>query len=110
METRGTDMPRLVKMADSIDPLLAQVVLSASSVLQDRVRRRLRASSYAVLHDIECDCQEGTVTLHGEVTTYFLKQVAQELVRKVRGVERITNRIDVVEAKELRHGRQRSDC
>ena len=49
------------------------------ATLEDRLRRRLRASSYAGLRNVNCDCQEGAVTLRGEVSSYFLKQVAQEL-------------------------------
>lgn len=100
-------VPSVVKLAE------AKEVLSThnreSLTLEDRLRRQLLISSYTALHDIECDCQEGAVTLRGEVATFFLKQVAQELVRKVRGVERITNRIDVVAAKPHQNGRQEED-
>jgi osmotically-inducible protein OsmY len=42
-----------------------------------------------------CDYHEGALILRGDVPSYFLKQLAQEAVRGVEGVEEIVNRIQV---------------
>ncbi|HEY4313770.1 MAG TPA: BON domain-containing protein [Pirellulales bacterium] len=101
-------VPSVAKLAAATE--VVSIHRRASLTLPHRLRRCFRASPYTVLHDIECDCQEGAVTLRGEAASFFLKQVAQELARKVQGVERITNRIDVVAAKPHRNGRQEGDC
>jgi len=33
--------------------------------------------------------------LHGKVSTFYLKQLAQELVKEIEGVELVVNRVDV---------------
>jgi osmotically-inducible protein OsmY len=57
---------------------------------------RLRSSPYLALRDIGCVDHEGAVTLRGCVPTYFLKQLAQEVVAGTEGVRAITNRIEVM--------------
>ncbi len=39
--------------------------------------------------------EQGVVVLQGRVETFYHKQVAQELLRKVDGVERIVNLLEV---------------
>jgi osmotically-inducible protein OsmY len=63
--------------------------------LADIVRRSLHESSYTHLRHIECSCREGVVLLHGRVPTYYLKQVAQELVRPFACVQQVVNSIEV---------------
>ncbi|MBV9123610.1 MAG: BON domain-containing protein [Planctomycetes bacterium] len=57
---------------------------------------RLRSLPYAALKQISCEDHQGVLTLRGCVPTYYLKQVAQEAVAQVPGVERIENRIAVL--------------
>ncbi len=57
---------------------------------------RLRESSILAGHPISCRFREGTLTLRGRVPTYFLKQMAQELVARIEGVKRVDNQLDVV--------------
>lgn len=72
-----------------------RAVLQDSGVA-DAARRRLRQSGYPALHEIECQHHEGIVFLRGRVRSYYLKQVAQEAIRCVAGVEQIINDIEVV--------------
>lgn len=44
---------------------------------------------------IRCDCCEGAIRLSGRVPSYYLKQLAQEVVRKVPRVTLVENRIIV---------------
>ncbi|MEM8943854.1 MAG: BON domain-containing protein [Planctomycetota bacterium] len=55
----------------------------------------LRQGSYAGLAKVTCEVSEGMAILHGKVSTFYLKQLAQELVKKVEGVEAVVNRVDV---------------
>ncbi|MDF1843022.1 MAG: BON domain-containing protein [Rubripirellula sp.] len=56
---------------------------------------RLRASPYFALRILTCDFRRGHLVICGAVPTYYMKQVAQETVRPVIGVEKITNRVSV---------------
>jgi len=58
--------------------------------------QRLRQSWYQPLWTITCHYHEGMVFLRGRVNSYYLKQLAQETIRNVAGVEQIVNEIEVV--------------
>ena len=58
--------------------------------------RRLRGSSFLALRNVCCEYHEGVMTLRGRLPTYYLKQIAQELVAEVEGVQKVFNRIEVV--------------
>jgi hypothetical protein len=63
--------------------------------LDREVEERLRRSGYLALHDISCLVSDGMVTLRGRLSSYYLKQVAQELASGVAGVRHVINRIEV---------------
>lgn len=44
---------------------------------------------------------EGVLTVQGRVPTFYLKQLLQTALKRVDGVERINNRVDVVCAEGL---------
>jgi hypothetical protein len=56
----------------------------------------LRRNPYLALKNITCDCQDGVLVLRGCLPSYYLKQVAQEVVARLEGVEGIENEIQVV--------------
>jgi osmotically-inducible protein OsmY len=58
-------------------------------------RASLRRSGYAALRLVNCDAHGDRVTLHGNVPTYHLKQLAQEFVQRVVGGRRVVNEIAV---------------
>jgi osmotically-inducible protein OsmY len=64
-------------------------------------RAELSKSSYRDLKGIRCDGMGDMMVLRGEVGTYYLKQLAQETIRPVDGVQRILNMIRVTEPAEL---------
>lgn len=47
------------------------------------------------LREVACEVSERAIVLRGKVSTYYEKQLAQELVRKYRIGWRIDNRIEV---------------
>jgi osmotically-inducible protein OsmY len=61
------------------------------------VEGRLQRSSYRALRRIRCDFQgdSGVLHLRGSLPSYYLKQVAQELVGGVEGVLHVDNQISV---------------
>jgi len=56
---------------------------------------RLARSPYPELSRVWCRFGEGILTLRGRVSTYYLKQVAQHIVRQIDGVAEIDNRLRV---------------
>jgi len=45
---------------------------------------------------INLDYHQGILTISGRVPSFYLKQVVQEIVRHLDGVERVDNQIDVI--------------
>lgn len=58
------------------------------------LHRRLRTANHFA--GVICDCDGGTVVLRGQVASYYQKQMAQEIARRVEGVTWIINDIEVV--------------
>lgn len=67
------------------------------SALSARVKRCLAESGYRPLSLVSIREHEGVLTLYGSLPTFYLKQLAQEVVGKVPGVDRIHNRIQVAD-------------
>jgi len=50
-----------------------------------RVAESLKASGYAALQGVTAEHHEGVVFLRGRVPSFYMKQIAQEVARKVHG-------------------------
>jgi osmotically-inducible protein OsmY len=59
---------------------------------------RLRGNAYLALRHVACEGHDGVVVLRGCVPTYYLKQVAQEVVAQTDGVRQVVNHIEVMAA------------
>lgn len=67
-----------------------------SVCLDDQVHLALELSPYLTRsRGVHFVADEGRVTLHGEVNSFFQKQMATETLRKVDGVQEIDNRLQV---------------
>lgn len=66
--------------------------------LASAAEKLLRESSYYPLRNISCDQRNGTLILHGRVRSYYMKQMAQVLIRQINPEKGIDNRIEVVDA------------
>jgi hypothetical protein len=56
----------------------------------------LRRNPYLALKNVACDCRGGVLVLRGRLPSYYLKQVAQEAVARLEGVQAVDNQIQVV--------------
>jgi osmotically-inducible protein OsmY len=63
--------------------------------LVDRARTALERSPHLARKHLRLEAEEGRLVLHGVVGTYYQKQIAQETLRKVDGVEHIENLLQV---------------
>ncbi|TWU00125.1 BON domain protein [Botrimarina colliarenosi] len=73
------------------------VAENAERVIHAAVRR-LGQSSHLYLRHIECHVEEDALCLEGKVPSFYLKQAAQSLLQSLEGVERVVNRLEVVNA------------
>jgi osmotically-inducible protein OsmY len=51
----------------------------------------LSGTGYRCLCRLDCEVSGGVVQLRGELPSYFLKQIAQETVRQVKGIRGVRN-------------------
>ena len=61
----------------------------------EQVRGVLANSPYLSAKQFRIEAADGLVRLHGTVSSFHQKQMAQELLRRVDGVERIENQLQV---------------
>ncbi len=67
----------------------------ACTNLTQRLDNAITQNPHLVGRELKCDAESGTVVLHGTVKSYFQKQMAQEAVRHVDGVQWIDNQLEV---------------
>ncbi len=63
--------------------------------LDNRVLTALEQNPYFSSRNLRFETNEGRVVLRGVVGTYFQKQMAQEALRKIEGVDSIENELEV---------------
>lgn len=66
-----------------------------SQPISDRCHDRLQAAGYAELRHLQCSPTSDGVILEGFVSSFFNKQLAQEAIRSIEGVGRVSNRVEV---------------
>ena len=66
--------------------------------VENAVRQRWLGSGHSGLRDLKVRIERDTVLLFGEVSTYFLKQTAQEVARVVCPHHQVKNLIVVCES------------
>lgn len=64
--------------------------------LHERVGRALHDNPHLLGKRVELQTAHGRVTLSGAVSTFFQKQMAQETVKRIDGVESVDNQLEVL--------------
>lgn len=70
-------------------------MIALDEQLDGRVRRALQGHPHLTNGNLKCEATDGRVTLKGVVSTYYQKQIAQELLRSVDGVREVVNQLEV---------------
>lgn len=65
------------------------------STLAERVEGAIHTNPHLYGRRLRFETEGGRVVLHGSVATYFQKQMAQEALRRIEGVEEIDNHLEV---------------
>jgi osmotically-inducible protein OsmY len=63
--------------------------------LFERIHDALLTNPHVPSRQVQIEAADGRVVLRGNVKSFFQKQMAQEAVRRVDGVERIDNLLEV---------------
>ena len=63
--------------------------------LFDRIHSALSANPYVPTRQVRVETADGRVVLKGNVGSFFQKQMAQEAIRRIDGVQMIDNMLEV---------------
>ena len=63
--------------------------------LLDKIHCALNDSPYLPSRQLQVEATEGHVRIEGTVSSFFQKQMAQEIVLRLDGVERVENQLQV---------------
>jgi osmotically-inducible protein OsmY len=70
-------------------------LVTHSKDLADVAEERLRNARHIAFQGVACSFEGGVLVLRGVVESYYLKQLAQSLVRTLDNVSRVENSIRV---------------
>jgi osmotically-inducible protein OsmY len=68
---------------------------TADTSLNEMVHTALEQSPYFANRRLRFETTEGRVVLRGQVSSYYHKQMAQEILRRLHGVSHIENHLEV---------------
>ena len=72
-----------------------QLEITKSNDLSDRISNVVARNPFLDTRQIQFTANGNRVVIHGNVETYFKKQMAQEAVRNIEGVKSIDNQLEV---------------
>lgn len=76
--------------------LSSHLEIPANSLLEaTKVCQAILSSPYRCLRIVRCELENETIILRGTVTTFYLKQLAQEIARKSSALLLVRNEITV---------------
>jgi osmotically-inducible protein OsmY len=68
---------------------------TAARPLFDQIQDALVSNPHVPSHEVRVEQAGGRIVLKGSVRTFFQKQMAQEAIRRIDGVEGIDNLLEV---------------
>ncbi len=74
---------------------MSAIELPAQTPLEEKVLDALERNPRLANRQLRFEAEEGRVTLRGSVRTYFEKQIAQETIRRIDGIQQICNELEV---------------
>ncbi len=69
--------------------------MSKVASLQDQIENILSANPFLAQQKLQLEAERGRIVLRGVVRSFYQKQMAQETLRYVAGVEEIENLLEV---------------
>ena len=74
---------------------MATATAPESKVLSEKVSHTLQQNPYLQSRNLRFEMSEGRVTLHGQVASWYQKQMAQESLLRLDGIDRVENQLEV---------------
>lgn len=68
----------------------------SSAQVVDKATHALKRSSHPALRNLSVEGKDCDLVISGKVTSYYLKQLAQETIMPVRGSYQLVNKVNVV--------------
>jgi osmotically-inducible protein OsmY len=62
---------------------------------EEKVSSALRQNPHLQTRNLRFEASEGRVTLRGQVSSWYQKQMAQETVLRLEGIDRVENYLEV---------------
>jgi osmotically-inducible protein OsmY len=84
----------LIKNQNSVDSLSSELAL--------KVQHAIEVPGYPALRKLQFSVEQGIVSIRGQLPSFYLCQLALESVKRVPGVVRVVNQIDVVYDSNIR--------
>lgn len=84
-----------------LTPSLRPATGSSRPALHEEIHRRLKDYPTVVFSKVRHDLVDGQLTLSGSVPSFYLRQVLQERLRSLPGVDSIVIEVDVVSSSGL---------
>ena len=81
-----------------MDALAEEVTTDLSSQITANAQTLLEARMLSASRQITLEYKEGIMFLRGHLASFYQKQVAQETIRHLDGVQQIVNKIEVTAA------------
>ena len=88
-------IPQTIFEPDPLEEMPGQVSQAQDEEMAREVYARLSTCPYLPIRTLDCECRNGVVTLLGKVPTFYMKQVAQTLVRSVPELQEVNNLLEV---------------
>ncbi len=70
--------------------------MSTTASVVQQAAEALKRSAHPALRQLEVEENESTIVISGRVSSYYLKQLAQETIMPVRGARELRNQVTVV--------------
>lgn len=69
----------------------------AEACLRERVQIALKRNPYLAGRNVRFEAEHGLIKLRGVVRSYYQKQMAQEAIRRIEGVQEVLNELEVAQ-------------
>jgi BON domain-containing protein len=64
--------------------------------IEEEAHKRLQQSLYPEVKRIACNYRDSTLTLIGTVSSFYARRIAEDLVKDLQGIEKVSNELVIV--------------
>lgn len=73
----------------------SRIMLHSEIRLDEQVSTAIKGNPYLQSRKLRFETSGGNVRLHGQVTSWYQKQMAQEMLMRMEGIEQVENHLEV---------------